>query len=160
MGKVAPRGCSASSTTSMWFGRGQQQVSLRHHTQSCCESSTCVHFLICLICAVAAACLLQEVPRHSSKIGGGHVLRCEGALLRPHCCNRCVKHLKSCVPFRRGHFHAATTCPHPCAAGARRPKSVRCRRSGLGWPWLGLVASSRFEADLGVVGGCVDGAVA
>ena len=35
---------------------------------------------------------------------GGHVLRCEGALLRHHCCNRCVKHLKSCVPFRRGHW--------------------------------------------------------
>ena len=106
MGKVAPRGCSASSTTSMWFDRRHQQVSLRHHTQCCCESSTCVHFLLCLICAVAAARLLQEVPSTFSKI---RVLfpRCAGALLCPHCCNRCWKVLQSCWPFRRWPRRAA-----------------------------------------------------
>ena len=156
MGKVAPRGCSASSTTSMWFDRRHQQVSLRHHTQCCCESSTCVHFLLCLICAVAAARLLQEVPSTFSKIRV-LFLRCAGALLCPHCCNRCWKVLQSCWPFRQWPCHAAAARPHPCAAGARGPKSVRYRRSGTGWPRMGLTASPGFEADLGVVGGCADG---
>ena len=75
-------------------------VSPHHHTHCCCESLACVHFLIFLICAIAATCLLQEVPRTFLKMGV-HFVRCAGALLCPHCRNRYEKVLRSCEPFRR-----------------------------------------------------------